>query len=250
MDDNHDMIRDRNVKFAAFQTEVDTLKQNLSKHVKEKESLSTKITVLKTEFKEEKSQIINKEITLENRNKDLENTFFKQYQSTKTLHMITRPQVYYDNTHKQALGYQNPFYLKKAQRIRPTLYDDFGKCFVPQMEMSVEQAYWLPISNPKSETPVKIKVPAKLPKVSLVNISLKKLKYHLANFDKVVKVRITPDAITEGSWGFEHTKVVFINEVIPFLKSLKDIFNAFDTYLINEITEVQTVFNQMEAVAE
>ncbi|GKE30095.1 hypothetical protein Tco_1445479 [Tanacetum coccineum] len=77
MDDNHDMIRDRNVKFAAFQTEVDTLKQNLSKHVKEKESLSTKITVLKTEFKEEKSQIINKEIALENRNKDLENTLFK-----------------------------------------------------------------------------------------------------------------------------------------------------------------------------
>ncbi|GJW20427.1 hypothetical protein Tco_0031049 [Tanacetum coccineum] len=56
--------------------------------------------------------------------------------------------------------------------------------------------------------------------------------------------------VTEGSWGFEHTKAVFINEVIPFLKSLKDIFNAFDTNLINEITEVQTVFNQMEAAVE
>nr|GEW09365.1 hypothetical protein [Tanacetum cinerariifolium] len=28
-----------------------------------------------------------------------------------------------DDTHKQALGYQNPFYLKKSQRIKPTLYD-------------------------------------------------------------------------------------------------------------------------------
>ncbi|GKA21920.1 retrovirus-related pol polyprotein from transposon TNT 1-94 [Tanacetum coccineum] len=28
-----------------------------------------------------------------------------------------------DDTHKQALGYQNPFHLKKAQRIKPTLYD-------------------------------------------------------------------------------------------------------------------------------
>ncbi|GJW03001.1 hypothetical protein Tco_1561857 [Tanacetum coccineum] len=44
-------------------------------------------------------------------------------QSMQTLHMITTPQVYYDNTYKQALGYQNPFYLKKAQRVRPTLYD-------------------------------------------------------------------------------------------------------------------------------
>ncbi|GJS37080.1 hypothetical protein Tco_0535462 [Tanacetum coccineum] len=47
-----DMIRDRNAKFAAFQIEIDILKQDLSKHVKEKESLSTKLTVFKTEFKE------------------------------------------------------------------------------------------------------------------------------------------------------------------------------------------------------
>ncbi|GKE57126.1 hypothetical protein Tco_1496311, partial [Tanacetum coccineum] len=37
--------------------------------------------------------------------------------------MLTKPQVFYDDTHKQALGYQNPFYLKKAQRIKPTLYN-------------------------------------------------------------------------------------------------------------------------------
>ncbi|GJU07650.1 retrovirus-related pol polyprotein from transposon TNT 1-94 [Tanacetum coccineum] len=39
------------------------------------------------------------------------------------MHMLTKPQVFYDDTHKQALGYQNPFYLKKVQRIKPTLYD-------------------------------------------------------------------------------------------------------------------------------
>ncbi|GJS16665.1 hypothetical protein Tco_0411137 [Tanacetum coccineum] len=40
-----------------------------------------------------------------------------------TVHMLTKLQAFCDNTHKQALGYQNPFYLKKAQRIKPTLYD-------------------------------------------------------------------------------------------------------------------------------
>ncbi|GKC02176.1 hypothetical protein Tco_0993786, partial [Tanacetum coccineum] len=40
-----------------------------------------------------------------------------------SMHMLTKPQVFYDNTHKQALGYQNPFYLKRAQRIKPILYD-------------------------------------------------------------------------------------------------------------------------------
>nr|GEV75896.1 putative ribonuclease H-like domain-containing protein [Tanacetum cinerariifolium] len=41
-------------------------------------------------------------------------------------------------------------------------------------------------------------VPSELPKVSLVNASLKNLKYHLAQFDSVVKQRITPNALIEG----------------------------------------------------
>nr|GEW14710.1 hypothetical protein [Tanacetum cinerariifolium] len=183
--------------------------------------------------------------------------------------MLKKPQVFYDDTHKQALGYQNPFYLKTSQRIKPTLYngsvissqhanspviddeetlileevgrskmlakqndpmsiekkvnttlinyvelnrlsEDFGKRFAPQQELSAEQAFWLQTSHPNTNqsvtSPVKIEAPRKLPKVSLVNTCLKKLKYHLGKFDIVVKKWSTPDAITEGEWGFEHTK--------------------------------------------
>ncbi|GJX64624.1 hypothetical protein Tco_0298967 [Tanacetum coccineum] len=197
---------------------------------------------------------------------------------------------FYDNTHKQALGYQNPFYLKKTQRIKPTLYDgvimsnthvampviddeetlileeesrskmsekekdpgviamkishkpidyenlnsltdDFEKRFSPQQELSTEQAFWFHTLNPTIEPsytpPVIVDVPSELPKVSLVNASLKKLKFHLTQFDSVVKKRTTPSAFEE--------------------ESLKDIFNVFDKDLLNEITEVQTVFDQMEA---
>ncbi|GKE67278.1 hypothetical protein Tco_1521439 [Tanacetum coccineum] len=118
-----DLIRNRNAKFAAFQQEIDTLKQTLSNHVKEKYSLSTTVTVLKIESKEKEYKYIDKEIVLENQNKELENIICKLYRSTQAMHMLTKPQVFYDDTHKQALGYQNPFYLKKAQRIKPTLYD-------------------------------------------------------------------------------------------------------------------------------
>ncbi|GJS45901.1 hypothetical protein Tco_0596022 [Tanacetum coccineum] len=69
-------------------------------------------------------------------------------------------------------------------------------------------------------------------------------------FDNVVKIRTTPDARIEGEWGFEHTKAIFNNEIIPFLKSLKDIFNVFDRDLLNEIMEVQIVFDQMDAVVQ
>ncbi|GKA22238.1 retrovirus-related pol polyprotein from transposon TNT 1-94 [Tanacetum coccineum] len=95
-----------------------------------------------------------------------------------------------------------------------------------------------------------VEAPHELLKVSLVNESLKKLNYQLANFDKVVKNKTTSDAITTGAWGFEHIKACFVTEIIPFLKVLKDIFNAFDKTLLDEITKVQTIFNQMEAAVD
>ncbi|GJY63030.1 retrovirus-related pol polyprotein from transposon TNT 1-94 [Tanacetum coccineum] len=190
-----DLIRDRNVKLAAFQQEIDTLKETISNNVKENESLSKTLTVFKIESKEKESNYIDKEIVLEKQNKELENIICKMYPSTQAMHMLTKPQVFYDDTHKQVLCYQNPFHLKKAQQIQPTLYDgsviakehamisvnddketlileeekDFGKRFVTKKELSAEQAFWLKHS-PLSETPVmshtlvRIEAPSELPK--------------------------------------------------------------------------------------
>ncbi|GKC60381.1 hypothetical protein Tco_1087979 [Tanacetum coccineum] len=98
--------------------------------------------------------------------------------------------------------------------------------------------------------PTNVEVPKELPKVSMVNTSLKKLKHHLANFDVVVKERTTPTAITEGSWGFEHTKACFRDEKIPFVQALKDLFSTFNQHLVDELSEVQNVFYQMEQAVE
>ncbi|GJX00596.1 hypothetical protein Tco_0184509 [Tanacetum coccineum] len=82
-----------------------------------------------------------------------------------------------------------------------SLIDDFGKLFSLQQEFLAEQAFWFPILNPTIEPsytpPVIVDVPSELPKVSLVNVSLKKLKFHLTQFDSVVKKRITPSALEE-----------------------------------------------------
>nr|GFB55637.1 hypothetical protein [Tanacetum cinerariifolium] len=55
--------------------------------------------------------------------KELNNIVFKRNQPAQTVHMLTKPQFFYDHTTKQALGFQNPFYLKKAQQLEPKLYD-------------------------------------------------------------------------------------------------------------------------------
>nr|GEY65611.1 hypothetical protein [Tanacetum cinerariifolium] len=70
------------------------------------------------------------------------------------------------------------------------------------------------------------------------------------SFDKMVKVRTTPDVIIEGSWGFEHTKKVFKAEVIPFINSLRASFKDFENTLYNELNEVKMTFNQMEAAVK
>ncbi|GJR29472.1 hypothetical protein Tco_1105704 [Tanacetum coccineum] len=68
-----DMIRNRN----ALKQEIDSLKQNLSKQVKEKESLLQTLTVFKKESKEKENKYMDKEIDLENKIKNWTILFIK-----------------------------------------------------------------------------------------------------------------------------------------------------------------------------
>ncbi|GKA64382.1 retrovirus-related pol polyprotein from transposon TNT 1-94 [Tanacetum coccineum] len=258
------MSKDNVLDSCAQSVEIDHLKQTLSEHLKEKESLMQTVTLLKNDFKKEESRNIDREIALEKQIKQLDNIVFKRDQSAQTVHMLTKPQFFYDHTTKQALGFQNPFYLKKAQQLEPKLYvgdiiektnpiviydpketlmlaeeirskmllkqkdpimlekkvnttpvdytalnqlyQDFPTRFVLQTELSAEQAFWSQNSvssfDPTpSNRPTNVEVLKELPKVSMINTSLKKLKHHLAVFDVVVKERTTPAAITKGTWG-------------------------------------------------
>nr|GFC01855.1 hypothetical protein [Tanacetum cinerariifolium] len=300
-----------------YSQEIESLKHTLFEYLKEKESLEQKITILKDDFQKEESRNIDREFALE----------------------------------KEAFGFQNPRYLKKAQQLKPTLYDgsvirksdvivvhdfentlmhaeeswskmidkqndpqmiekkvitkpidyailnqlsaDFNTRFVPQTESYAEQAFWSQYSvqtdepnhsgttivevlkelpkvsmtesyaeqafwsqysvqtdEPNHSGTTIVEVLKELPKVSMVNSCLKKLKFHLASFDIVVKERTTATAITEGTWGFEHTKACFRDDIIPFVKILKELFTSFDQCFIDEVTEVQNIFKQIELAVE
>ncbi|GJW33941.1 hypothetical protein Tco_0053973 [Tanacetum coccineum] len=113
-----------NVSDSSVQSvEIDRLKQTLSEHLKEKESLMQTVTLLKNDFKKEESRNIDREIALEKKIKQLDNIVFKRDQSVQTVHILTKPEFFYDHTTKQALGFQNLFYLKKAHQLEPKLYD-------------------------------------------------------------------------------------------------------------------------------
>nr|GEZ07068.1 hypothetical protein [Tanacetum cinerariifolium] len=261
-----------------------------------------------------KTQVVNcTKINQDNKNvNEILTTELERYKD-QTVRMLTKPQFFYDHSTRQALGFQNPCYLKKAQELEPKLYDgrviqkndaivirdyeetlmledesrskmllkqkdpmmsekkvntkpvdyaalnqlsqDFKTRFIPQTELSTEQAFWSQNSRNSKESNLSssttiVEVPKELPKVSMVNSSLKKLKFHLARYGMVVKERTTTTAITEGTWGFEHTKACFMDEIIPFVKALKELFNSLDQFFIDKLTEVQNVFNQLERAVE
>nr|GFC10554.1 hypothetical protein [Tanacetum cinerariifolium] len=66
---------------------------------------------------------IDRDLALEKEVKELNNIMFKRHQSAQTVHMLTKPQVFYNHATRQALGFQNLRYLKKAQQLKPNLYD-------------------------------------------------------------------------------------------------------------------------------
>ncbi|GKA16730.1 hypothetical protein Tco_0696567 [Tanacetum coccineum] len=227
----------------AHSVEIDLLKQTLSEHLKEKESLLQMVTLIKNDFKKEDSRNIDRELALEKQIKQLDNINAQQSKPKLYVGDIivqTNPIVIPDSEETLALAEESRSkMLLKHKDIR-----NFPTRFVPQTELSAEQAFWSRNSVNSSIRPTNVEVPKELPKFSMANTNLKKLKHHLANFDVVVKERTTPTAITEGSWGFEHTKACFRDEIIPFVQALKDLFSTFNQHLVDELSEVQNVFYQ------
>ncbi|GJX04678.1 hypothetical protein Tco_0190594 [Tanacetum coccineum] len=239
---NVDLWSNDNVSDSSAQSvEIDHLKQTLSEHLKEKESLMQIVSLLKDDFKKEESRNIDIEITLEKRIKQLDNIKAQQLEpklyvgnviektnaivipdSEETLLLAEESRL------KMLLKQKDPIMLEKKVNttlvdyaVLNQLYKDFETRFVPQTELSTKQAFCSQnlVNSPEpnlSSRPTIVEVSKELPKFSMVNTSLKKLKHHLVGFDVVVKERTTPTTITEGSWGFEHTKACFRDEIIQF----------------------------------
>nr|GEU84654.1 hypothetical protein [Tanacetum cinerariifolium] len=68
---------------------------------------------LKADFKTCEDKLLDKQIQLEKKIKELNNIVFKTGQSIQTIHMLSpNSDSFYHTEHKMALGYQNPVYLK------------------------------------------------------------------------------------------------------------------------------------------
>ncbi|GJU19741.1 retrovirus-related pol polyprotein from transposon TNT 1-94 [Tanacetum coccineum] len=144
----NDIIQDKDVPFADFEKEINSLNQTLSEQLKEEESLTKTFNVFKMNQRKKKLGILIKRLLWKRKLKNWTILFAKLNRLSK----------------------------------------DFGKRFIPQRELSDEQALY-PIIDQSASSPVKIEAPRELPK--------------------------------KGNGD-----------------------------LLNEVTKVQTVFNQMEAAVQ
>ncbi|GJR53629.1 retrovirus-related pol polyprotein from transposon TNT 1-94 [Tanacetum coccineum] len=206
--------------------EIDCLKQTLSEQLKEKESLMQTVTLLKNDFKKEESRNIDREIALKKKIKQLDNIVYKRDQSAQTKAQKLEPKLYDGNVIKSTSAIvilDSEETLMLAEESQPTV-SNFEKLFVPQTELSAEQAFW-------SQNSMILHIIVLLVDPPKSRMSKKEPR---------------PQPSLRARGGFEHTKAYLRDGIIPFLKALKDIFNTFDQYLIDELTEVQNVFHQME----
>nr|GFA12881.1 hypothetical protein [Tanacetum cinerariifolium] len=105
--------------FEIRQEKYDKLERYLNKQLSvEKSTLSSLLEEkkkLKSDFKIHEDELLDKQIQLEKKIKELDNILVKTGLSIQTIHMLLpKPDSFYHTEQKMALGYQNPFYLKQA----------------------------------------------------------------------------------------------------------------------------------------
>ncbi|GJR71376.1 hypothetical protein Tco_0083741 [Tanacetum coccineum] len=111
-------------KITALNEEISNLNNQLSKKKSIVSSLQEEKKRLKSDFKIREDELLDKQIQLENKIKELDNILVKMGQSVQTMHMLSpKPDSFYHTEQKMALGYQNPFYLKQAQQKQQSLYN-------------------------------------------------------------------------------------------------------------------------------
>nr|GEU42038.1 ribonuclease H-like domain-containing protein [Tanacetum cinerariifolium] len=104
--------------------EIANLNNHLSKEKSTVSFLNEEKKKLKSDFKICEDEILDKQIQLENKIKELDIILVKTGQSIQMMHMLSpKTDSFYHTKQKMALGYQNPFYLKQAQQKQQSLYN-------------------------------------------------------------------------------------------------------------------------------
>ncbi|GJR15130.1 retrovirus-related pol polyprotein from transposon TNT 1-94 [Tanacetum coccineum] len=146
---------------------------------------------------------------------------------------------------------------EKPGHVRPA-NDFYAKLnalmFVPQKDLSGDQAYWLSANEiasqaSKSATPATPFVHKSRPP-SQVLASLQKVNAVFPQFEGIIKERTTqkPDYVSE--WCYDYAKQFVEQQLVPFYDHFKKHIQAANDIFFKEVKEYEQIFDELEAEYE
>ncbi|GJW81879.1 putative reverse transcriptase domain, ribonuclease H-like domain, aspartic peptidase domain protein, partial [Tanacetum coccineum] len=173
------------------------------------------------------------------------------YDADTLLHLTHPPVSIWDS--EEALVQQVVSMKKMSEKpghVRPAngFYEKLNALmFVPQQELSREQAYWLPANERASQTsnpnsPVTPFVHKSRPPSQVLS-SLRQVNAAFHQFEDIIKERTTkkPDYVSE--WCFDYAKQFVEQQLVPFYDHFKKHIQVANDTFFKEIKEFEQIFD-------
>ncbi|GKD10253.1 hypothetical protein Tco_1189938, partial [Tanacetum coccineum] len=252
--------------------EISNLNKQLSKENSTVSSLLEEKKKLKSDFKIREDELLDKQIQLENKIKELDNILVKTGQSIQTMHMLSpKPDSFYHTEQKMALGYQNPFYLKQAQQKQQSLYD--GKVLLekhdpPAVHDSEETLQLAQESRLKMKQLNKEIKPANYTKINHLSgflflkrpshekrcifqilpkrpMFLNEVKSTIVTLQRVVKQKMTLDIHNWSSFVHQEIHKIVKDEIFPIINQVDARLQNFEIQFLKEAAEFVRDFKSL-----
>nr|GEU85436.1 integrase, catalytic region, zinc finger, CCHC-type, peptidase aspartic, catalytic [Tanacetum cinerariifolium] len=239
------IITDRNFKEETLKKELQSVKLQLASTINHNKLVVEEVPSLKKDFKRKE-------------NKYLED--FLDMKSLKEKPALYNGHEIINNNHVPTIVHNTEDTLEIAEITRRKMNDKMKdpECVKHKSQDLIKMKTKALKEKTTTSRPIKALtvyppnipatlVPRVLPTKSQVKIHIFTLIQLFSEFDKTCKMRITPTGLTEGERGFEQTKELYLKEVIPFFKTLKEHFEGIQKALTKEIKEMKDIFKELEA---
>nr|GEW61692.1 hypothetical protein [Tanacetum cinerariifolium] len=204
--------------------------------------LSTEKKRLKSDFKTREDELLDKQIQLEKKIKELNKILVKTGQSIQTIHMLSpKPDLFYHTEQKMALGYQNHFYLKQGQKKQQSLYN--GKVLLEKHDPPIvhDSEETLQLTQEKSLDDTTPSVARKF---------LNEVKSTIMILQRVVKHRMTLETYNWSSSAHQELHKIVKDEIFPIVNQVDARVKNFEIQFLKEAAKFVGDFKSLAKEAD
>ncbi|GJU18721.1 hypothetical protein Tco_1146687 [Tanacetum coccineum] len=194
--------------------QIDSLEQNLSNQIKEKESLLQTFTVFENKSKEKESKYMDKEIDLEKKIKELDNIVYKVGQSAQTVHIS----------------------VISSQHAASPVIDDEETLILEEVEAAVQQYVLLSVMNSTTLNGESVNLEYFEDNVLKAQQQAKTLQFDKHVLDNATTITNATTIAPE----------MFRLDIEPLSHILKNNRDAHEDYLKNTIENIGTIHGLVE----